>query len=138
SRSASSILIKASRLPARPRPRSRDGKSPLRSSGFARRFRTDRPVGSDRDLADEPAPTPCLDSCFAALVGDMSLRSDFPPMPLTPRNSPARSLYLITPRLSAVGAEAFAQAFAEVVEAAATACALVRFAPGSEADAKAI
>jgi len=59
-------------------------------------------------------------------------------MPLTPRNSPACSLYLITPRLSAVGAEAFAQAFAEVVEAAATACALVRFAPGSEADAKAI
>jgi thiamine-phosphate pyrophosphorylase len=57
---------------------------------------------------------------------------------MTSRNSPRCSLYLITPLLSAADADAFAQLFAKVVDAAATACALVRFAPGSETDAKAI
>ena len=59
-------------------------------------------------------------------------------MPLTTRNSPRCSLYLVTPPLSAAGASAFGKAFAEALEAAPIACALVRFAPGSEAHAKAI
>ena len=59
-------------------------------------------------------------------------------MPLTPRNSPRCSLYLVTPPLSAAGASAFGKVFAEALEAAPIACALVRFAPGSEAHAKAI
>ncbi len=61
-----------------------------------------------------------------------------PLTPLTPQNSPRCSLYLVTPRLSAAGAKAFGKIFAEALEAAPIACALVRFAPGSEAHAKAI
>jgi thiamine-phosphate pyrophosphorylase len=59
-------------------------------------------------------------------------------MLLTPRNSPGCSLYLITPLLSAVDGDAFAKVFAEVVEAASVACALVRLAPVTQTDAKAI
>jgi thiamine-phosphate pyrophosphorylase len=59
-------------------------------------------------------------------------------MPLTPQNSPRCSLYLVTPLLSAAGADAFVKIFAGALEAAPVACALVRFAPGSEAHAKAI
>ena len=53
-------------------------------------------------------------------------------------NSPVCSLYLITPRLSAADAQAFAKIFAEVLDAAPVACALVRFEPVPQADAKAI
>jgi thiamine-phosphate pyrophosphorylase len=59
-------------------------------------------------------------------------------MPLTPQNSPRCSLYLVTPLLSAAGADAFVKIFAAALEAAPIACALVRLAPGSEAHAKAI
>jgi thiamine-phosphate pyrophosphorylase len=59
-------------------------------------------------------------------------------MLLTPRTSPTCSLYLITPPLSAAEADAFARVFAEVLDAAAIACALVRFPPVSQIDAKAI
>ncbi len=59
-------------------------------------------------------------------------------MPLTPPSSPRCSLYLITPPLSAAGASAFAKAFAEVLDAAPFACALVRLAPGAQTHAKAI
>ena len=59
-------------------------------------------------------------------------------MPLTSRTSPRSSLYLVTPPLSAVGAEAFGRIFAEALEAAPIACVLVRFAPGSETHAEAI
>jgi thiamine-phosphate pyrophosphorylase len=59
-------------------------------------------------------------------------------MPLTHQNSPRCSLYLITPVLSAADADAFGKIFAETLEVAPIACALVRFAPGSEAHAKAI
>jgi thiamine-phosphate pyrophosphorylase len=57
-------------------------------------------------------------------------------MLLTPRNSPGCSLYLITPLLSAANSGAFVRVFAEVVEAAEVACALVRLAPATQADAK--
>ena len=56
----------------------------------------------------------------------------------TIRNSPGCSLYLITPLLSAVDADAFAEVFAEVVGAAAIACALVRLAPATQSEAKTI
>ena len=59
-------------------------------------------------------------------------------MPLTHQNSPRCSLYLFTPLLSAADADAFGKIFAEALEAAPIASALVRFAPGSEAHAKAI
>ena len=59
-------------------------------------------------------------------------------MLLTPRSYPRCSLYLITPLLSAADADAFAKVFAEVVEAAAVACVLVRLAPVTQTDAKAI
>lgn len=59
-------------------------------------------------------------------------------MPLTPPSSPRCSLYLITPLLSTADASAFAKVFAEVLDAAPLACALVRLAPGAQADAKAI
>src|ERR1700677_324520 len=59
-------------------------------------------------------------------------------MLLTHQNSPRCSLYLVTPLLSAADANAFGKNFAEALEAAPIACALVRFAPGSEAHAKAI
>ena len=59
-------------------------------------------------------------------------------MLLTSRNSPGCLLYLITPLLSAADAGAFAKVFAEVVEAAPIASALLRFAPGAQPDAKAI
>ncbi len=53
-------------------------------------------------------------------------------MPLTSQTSPRCSLYLITPVLSAADAAAFVKIFAEALGAAPIACALVRFAPGSE------
>ena len=59
-------------------------------------------------------------------------------MPSTPASFPRCSLYLITPLLSAADANAFAKIFAEVLEAAPLACALVRLAPGAQTDAKAI
>ena len=59
-------------------------------------------------------------------------------MPLSPPSSPRCSLYLITPPLSTADANAFAKVFAEVLDAAPLACALVRLAPGAQADAKAI
>jgi thiamine-phosphate pyrophosphorylase len=59
-------------------------------------------------------------------------------MPLTPQKSPRCSLYLFTPLLSAADADAFGKIFAGALAAAPVACALVRFAPGSEAHAKAI
>jgi thiamine-phosphate pyrophosphorylase len=58
-------------------------------------------------------------------------------MPLTPQNSPRCSLYLVTPFLSAADANAFAKTFAEALQAAPIACALVRLAPGSEANSEA-
>jgi thiamine-phosphate pyrophosphorylase len=73
------------------------------------------------------------------MVGDIT---DSDPLscllPLTLQNSPRCSLYLVTPLLSAVGAEGFGKTFAEALGAAPIACALVRFAHGSEAHAKAI
>ncbi len=59
-------------------------------------------------------------------------------MPLTPRKSPRCSLYLITPLLSAADGDAFAKVFSGVVEAATIACALVRLAPVTQADARTI
>jgi thiamine-phosphate pyrophosphorylase len=59
-------------------------------------------------------------------------------MPLTPASFPRCSLYLITPLLSTADANAFAKVFAEVLDAAPLACALVRLAPGAHAHAKAI
>jgi thiamine-phosphate pyrophosphorylase len=59
-------------------------------------------------------------------------------MPLTLQNSPRCSLYLVTPLLSAADASAFGKIFAEALEGAPVACALVRFAPGSGPHAKAI
>jgi thiamine-phosphate pyrophosphorylase len=73
------------------------------------------------------------------MVGDIPVfRAAMPPMPLTPQNSPRCSLYLVTPLLSAADADAFGKIFAEALEAAPIACALVRFAPGSGAHVKAI
>jgi thiamine-phosphate pyrophosphorylase len=59
-------------------------------------------------------------------------------MLVMPRSSPGCSLYLITPFLSVADSAAFAKVFAEVVEAAAVACALVRLAPMTQTDAKAV
>jgi thiamine-phosphate pyrophosphorylase len=59
-------------------------------------------------------------------------------MPLKPPSSPRSSLYLITPPLSVADAGAFAERFAEVLDVAPIACALVRMAPGAETEAKAI
>jgi len=59
-------------------------------------------------------------------------------MQLIPQTSPRCSLYLVTPLLSAAGVKAFAEVFAQALEAAPVASALVRLAPGSEAHAKAI
>ena len=59
-------------------------------------------------------------------------------MALTLQNSPPCSLYLVTPRLSAAGADAFAEVFARALETAPVACALVRLAPGSEPHAEAV
>lgn len=53
-------------------------------------------------------------------------------MPLIPQTSPRCSLYLVTPLLSATDASAFGEIFAEALEGAPIACALVRLAPGSE------
>jgi thiamine-phosphate pyrophosphorylase len=58
-------------------------------------------------------------------------------MPLTPQTSSLCSLYLVTPLLSAADATAFAKVFAEALEAAPIACALVRLTPGSETNAEA-
>ncbi len=59
-------------------------------------------------------------------------------MPPTPPDPPRCSLYLVTPRLSAATATAFAKSFIEVLAAASAASALVRLAPGAAGDAKAI
>jgi thiamine-phosphate pyrophosphorylase len=59
-------------------------------------------------------------------------------MPPIPQTSPRCSLYLVTPLLSAAAANAFGEIFAEALEAAPVACALVRFASGSGAHAEAI
>ena len=59
-------------------------------------------------------------------------------MPLIPETSPRCSLYLVTPHLSAADATVFGKIFAEALEAAPVACALVRLAPGSEPHAEAI
>jgi thiamine-phosphate pyrophosphorylase len=59
-------------------------------------------------------------------------------MPSTVQTSPPRSLYLVTPLLSAADAGAFARIFGEALEAAPIACALVRLAPGSETDGEAV
>ena len=59
-------------------------------------------------------------------------------MPPSPSNSPACSLTLVTPRLAAAGAAAFAGTFAEVLAAAPVASALVRFTPDATVHAKAI
>ena len=73
------------------------------------------------------------------MVGDIPIfRSAVPPMPLPAQNSPRCLLYLVTPLLSAAEADAFGKIFAEALEAAPIACALVRFALGSGAHAKAI
>jgi thiamine-phosphate pyrophosphorylase len=66
------------------------------------------------------------------------LQFDSPLTPLTPSSSPHPSLYLITPLLSRADADAFAKVFAEVVDAAPIACALVRLEPNARADAKSI
>jgi thiamine-phosphate pyrophosphorylase len=73
------------------------------------------------------------------MVGDTSVSAHILPlMPLTPQTSPPCSLYLVTPLLSAADADAFATIFAEALEAAPVACALVRLAPGSETHAEAV
>ncbi|HTZ68652.1 MAG TPA: thiamine phosphate synthase [Roseiarcus sp.] len=54
----------------------------------------------------------------------------------TPRTPPGCSLYLISPVLSVADSEGFAGVFAEVVAAAGAACALVRLAAATQADAK--
>lgn len=59
-------------------------------------------------------------------------------MSLTPQVSPRCSLYLVTPLLSAADADDFAKTFAQALEAAPIACALVRLAPGSEPHSKAV
>jgi thiamine-phosphate pyrophosphorylase len=59
-------------------------------------------------------------------------------MPLTPHASPERALYLVTPRLSAADAQAFAGVFAGALEAAPVACALLRLKPDSLAEAGAV
>ncbi len=57
-----------------------------------------------------------------------------PPVP----PPPSCSIYLVTPPLTLAAAPAFASVFAEVLGAARVASARVRFAPGADADAKAI
>jgi thiamine-phosphate pyrophosphorylase len=59
-------------------------------------------------------------------------------MPLTLQASLQCSLYLVTPLLSAADAGAFARIFAEALEAAPIACALVRLAPDSLTHAEAV
>jgi thiamine-phosphate pyrophosphorylase len=59
-------------------------------------------------------------------------------MLLTTPNSSGCSLYLVTPFLSAADADAFAGVFAEVLDAVEVACGLVRLAPTSKTEAKAI
>ncbi len=56
---------------------------------------------------------------------------------MTSQASPRCSLYLISPLLSAAEARAFAKVFAESLEAAPIACALLCLAPGSKTDAEA-
>jgi thiamine-phosphate pyrophosphorylase len=56
-------------------------------------------------------------------------------MLLTCQASPRGSLYLVTPLLSDAGADAFAGVFAEALEAAPIACALLRLSPDSLAGA---
>lgn len=58
-----------------------------------------------------------------------------PPAPSRPSSS---LIYLITPPLTVADAPTFAAAFADVLSAAPIASARVRFAPGADADAKAI
>ncbi len=59
-------------------------------------------------------------------------------MPPTPPDQHSCSLCLVTPRLSAANAAAFASRFTEVLAAAPVASMLVRLAPGAAGDAKAI
>ncbi len=59
-------------------------------------------------------------------------------MPLTSEASPERALYLITPRLAAADAQAFARIFAETLKAAPAACALLRLEPDSLAQREAV
>jgi thiamine-phosphate pyrophosphorylase len=59
-------------------------------------------------------------------------------MPPVPKPAPPCALTLITPPLSAATIQTFAKAFAEALGAAPVASVRVRFAPGAEADAKAI
>jgi thiamine-phosphate pyrophosphorylase len=61
-----------------------------------------------------------------------------PLVPPIPQTSPRCSLYLVTPLLSAADAHAFGEIFAGALGAAPIACALVRFASGSDAHAEAI
>jgi thiamine-phosphate pyrophosphorylase len=75
---------------------------------------------------------------LAALVRDTAFPNQLARMPFTPASFPRCSLYLITPLLSTADANDFAKVFAEVLDAAAVASALVRLAPSSESDAKAI
>jgi thiamine-phosphate pyrophosphorylase len=83
-------------------------------------------------------PSLALTVIWPHWLGTCQPRSDFPFMALTPRNSPRCSLYLITPLLSVAESDDFARVFAEVVEATAVACALVRLAPAAQAEAKAV
>jgi thiamine-phosphate pyrophosphorylase len=59
-------------------------------------------------------------------------------MPLTPQTSPLCSLYLVTPLLSAANAAAFAKSFAEALEGAPIAGALIRLAPDPLANTEAV
>lgn len=59
-------------------------------------------------------------------------------MPSASPQSPACSIYLVTPPLTASAAPAFAKLLAEVVAAAPVASLRVRFEPGAEGEAKAI
>lgn len=59
-------------------------------------------------------------------------------MPLPPRASAERALYLVTPPLAAADAKAFAGIFAETLAAAPVACALLRLKPDSLAEAQAV
>ena len=68
----------------------------------------------------------------------LRFRSDLPLTPLTRQASSQHSLYLVTPLLSAPDADAFARIFAEALEAAPTACALLRLAPDSLTQAEAV
>jgi thiamine-phosphate pyrophosphorylase len=73
---------------------------------------------------------------LAALLADKPSVPQAAKMPSAHSPPPPAALFLITPRVSAADARAFAQTFAEVLAAAPIASALLRLAPG--ADVKAI